>query len=328
MTDKNLSINMVTTPISQTSRWAEVDRATLLVIALLALAPLIAPEHFLSELTRTAIYGLAACAVGFAIRHGRMVSFGHAAFFGLGAYAVLIARNLGLEDAIAVVPFALILVAIVALGIGFLSLRTRGVAFIMITLGFAQMVFFIISSMQSLGASDGLALVGRNTLFGLSTESTITFHYITLAVLILGLMVMMRISASPAGMALKGIAADERRLRALGFASQQLLLSTFVLSAVLTGFAGVLTANFYYFVSPAYLHWLVSGELLVMIAIGGIATLSGGLYGAIVLIIAEAILSQYTSYWRILLGPAVILSVLYLRNGLHPAINRLLGGKS
>lgn len=304
-----------------------VDRATILLIVLLGVAPLVAPEHFLSELTRTAIYGLAACAVGFAIRHGRMVSFGHAAFFGLGAYSVLIARNLGLSDAITVVPFALTLVAVVALAIGYLSLRTRGVAFIMITLGFAQMVFFIISSIQSLGASDGLAIFGRNTVMGMSIESTITFHYVSLSVLVLGLLLMMRISASPAGMALKGIAADERRMRAMGFAPQQLLLSTFVLSAVLAGAAGVLTANFYYFVSPAYLHWLVSGELLVMIAIGGIATLSGGLFGAMVLILAEAILAQYTSYWRILLGPAVILSVLYLRNGLHPALNRLLGGK-
>lgn len=328
MTQRNPAANGSEPGIANLGFSIGIDRATILLIALLVLAPLVAPEHFLSELTRTAIYGLAACAVGFAIRHGRMVSFGHAAFFGLGAYSVLIARNMGLEDAITVVPFALLLVAIVALAIGYLSLRTRGVAFIMITLGFAQMVFFIISSMQSLGASDGLAIFGRNTVLGASIESTITFHYVALGVLILGLLLMMRISASPTGMALKGIAADERRLRALGFAPQQLLLSTFVLSAILTGFAGVLTANFYYFVSPAYLHWLVSGELLVMIAIGGIATLSGGLFGAMVLILAEATLAQYTSYWRILLGPAVILSVLYLRTGLHPAINRLLGGKS
>ena len=116
-------------------------------------------------------------------------------------------------------------------------------------------------------------------------------------------------------------------MTALGFSTGRLQLACFVISAGITGLAGALAANFYYFVSPAYLHWIVSGELLVMVALGGLASLSGGLFGALVLILAEALLSQYTTYWRILLGPAVILAVLYLHSGLHPALQRLLGGR-
>lgn len=303
------------------------DRAMLLLLALFALAPLVLEAYLVGELTRVMIYGMAACAVGFAIRHGGLVSFGHAAFFGMGAYCVLMARNAGYQDALLVWPLALLAVALLALVIGLLSLRTGGVAFIMITLGFAQMVYFVVSGSQSLGAADGLPLFGRDMLAGISLDATEAFHYLVLVALGLVLLVMTRLSRSPAGLALRGIAHDERRMKALGYAPKRLQLTSFVFSAVVAGFAGVLAANFYQFVGPAYLHWLVSGELLVMVALGGIASLSGGLFGALILVLFEAVFSEYTTYWRIFLGPAVILSVLYLHKGVHPALERLLGGR-
>ena len=301
------------------------DRALILLLLIFALSPLVLKGYFVGELTRAMIYGMAACAVGFAIRHGGLVSFGHAAFFGLGAYAVLVARNLGIEQAYVVWPLALLTVAMAALLIGSLSLRTAGVGFLMITLGFAQMVYFIVSSNQALGASDGMAILARDRIAGLTLESTSAFHYLTLVILSIAIFVMHRLSQAPAGLALRGIAHDERRMRALGYATKRLQLSAYTFSAVVTGLAGVLAANYYHFASPAYLHWTVSGELLVMVALGGVASLSGGLFGALVLIIFEAALAQHTTYWRIFLGPLVILSVLYLRHGLRPAIGRLLG---
>ncbi|HEU0222990.1 MAG TPA: branched-chain amino acid ABC transporter permease [Paracoccaceae bacterium] len=167
--------------------------------------------------------------------------------------------------------------------------------------------------------------MGRDAILGLPIESTQTFHFVVLALLVLVLVLLHRLSQAPFGLALLGIASDERRMTALGFATSRLQLACFVISAGITGLA--LAANFYYFVSPAYLHWIVSGEFLVMVALGGLASLSGGLFGALVLILAEAVLSQYTTYWRILLGPAVILAVLYLRAGVHPALQRLLGAR-
>lgn len=326
MTHASEKMEMNVASVHRGRQLAGADRALILVLLAFAIAPLVLKGYVVSELTRGMIYGMAACAVGFAIRHGGLVSFGHAAFFGLGAYCVLIARNWGLEDAHLVWPLALFLVTLAALLIGLLSLRTNGVGFIMITLGFAQMVYFIVSSNQAVGAADGMAIFARDRFAGFSLESTQGFHYLTLAILVLVIFVMHRISLSPAGLALRGVAHDERRMRALGYAPKQLQLAAFMFSAVVAGFAGVLSANYYHFASPAYLHWTVSGELLVMVALGGTASLSGGLFGALALIIFEAVLSQYTTYWRIFLGPVVVLSVLYLHHGLQPSIGRLLGG--
>jgi branched-chain amino acid transport system permease protein len=162
----------------------------------------------------------------------------------------------------------------------------------------------------------------------LSIEATVNLHYVTLALLCVVLIILQRLSRAPFGFALRGVAHDERRMRALGFAPGRLQILSFVLSAAVTGLAGVLAANFYYFASPSYLHWVVSGELLVMVALGGIGALSGGLFGALVLILSEMVLAEYTTYWRIILGPIVVLAVLFLREGLHPALQRLLGGRN
>ncbi|WJR76872.1 branched-chain amino acid ABC transporter permease [Bradyrhizobium sp. NP1] len=273
------------------------------------------------------IYGLGASALGFAIRHGGLASFGHAAFFGLGAYAVLAANLAGLKDAFIVWPLAIGFVAMVATLIGLLSLRTRGVSFIMLTLGFAQMFFIVVSSIQGFGAADGKALPERNSIAGLSIADTVTFHYVVLAVLVAISFVIYRLSHASMGAVLRGIACDERRMRALGFRTPRLQLLSFVFSAAATAVAGILAANYYYFVSPSYLHWIMSGDLLAMAALGGIGSLYGGMFGAFVLVIVEVILAPYTTYWRLFLGLLIVLSVLLFDRGVHPALNRALGGR-
>ncbi|MBF9234853.1 branched-chain amino acid ABC transporter permease [Microvirga alba] len=300
--------------------------ANALLVALLALAPFLFESHIVGSLTRGMIYGMAACAVGFIIRCGGMVSFGHAAYFGLGAYSVLIAQKIGLTEALLIWPIAVLVSAAASLAIGSLSLRTRGVSFIMITLGFAQMVYFVISSVQGLGGADGLGLQARNQIGGVSLESPTRFHFVVLALLLVVFCVLSRVGRSPLGMALAGIRQNERRLKALGYNTTRLQLTAFVLSAAITGLAGALAAEFYLYVSPGLLHWIVSGELLVMATLGGVTALMGGLFGALVLLLAEVLISEFTTYWRMALGPVVIVAVLYLRQGLQPALQKMLGG--
>jgi branched-chain amino acid transport system permease protein len=297
-----------------------------LLLALLAAAPLAADSHVVSSVTRGMIYGMAACAVGFIVRYGGMVSFGHAAYFGIGAYTVLIAHLLGTTSALIVWPCAVLAAVLASLFIGALSLRTRGVSFIMITLAFAQMAYFILSSIQEIGGSDGLGLGGRSTLGFVSLEGTAAFHFVVLGLLAGVLLLLSRVARSDFGLALAGIRQNERRLAALGYDTVRLQLSAFALSAAITGLAGALAAEFYMFVSPGHLHWTLSGELLVMATLGGVTTLTGGLFGALALLLAEVLLSELTTYWRVILGPVVIVAVLYLRQGLQPALQKLLGG--
>lgn len=298
-----------------------------LLLTLLAVAPVLFDSHIVSSLTRGMIYGMAACAVGFTIRYGGMVSFGHAVYFGLGAYTVLAARTSGVAEALAIWPLATLVAVGAALLIGTLALRTRGVSFIMITLGFAQMVFFILSSVQERGGADGLGLKGRSTIGPLSLESTTGFHLVVLVILLIVLGALATVARSPLGLALNGIRQNERRLSALGYDTTRLQLVAFVLSAAITGLAGALAAEFYVFVSPGLLHWIVSGELLVMATLGGLTALTGGLFGAMALLLAEVLLTEFTTYWRMILGPVVIVAVLYLRQGLQPALQKLLGGR-
>lgn len=297
---------------------------TMAFILVMALVPAFLSPHLVSGFTRVLIYGLAACAVGFTIRYGGMVSFGHAAYFGIGAYAVLILQLSGVNEALVVWPVAAAAAGVLGLAVGAMSLRTRGVSFIMITLSFAQMIYFIISSIQELGASDGLVLSSRNTIAGMPLGAVTGFHYVVLVLAALILFVMIKVSASPLGLALNGTRQNERRLVALGFDTYRIQLVCFTFSAAITGLAGALAANFYLFVSPSFLHWLVSGEFLVMAALGGLGSLAGGFFGALLIVGAEGLLADLTTYWRIILGPVVILAVLFFNRGLEPALRKIL----
>jgi branched-chain amino acid transport system permease protein len=301
--------------------------AVVLLFAALALAPLVFESYIVSALTRAMIYGIAASAVGFIIWRGGMVSFGHAAYFGAGAYTALIAQMNGHHEVLFIWPLAMLVGALLALGLGAISLRTRGVSFIMVTLGFAQMLYFVMSSLQVIGAADGLALQSRGTFLGFSLSSTTAFHVLVLGVLVVNVLTLAILAVSPFGAALSGIRQNERRIVALGYKTNRLLLVNFIISAALTSLAGAIAACFYAFVSPSFLHWIVSGELLVMAALGGIGTVAGGIFGALALLLAEHIFSEFTSYWRIILGPLVIVAVLFLHKGLLPAIQDLLGGR-
>lgn len=305
----------------------------LLVLALMPLAARLLGEPFLISLfTRIVIYAVAAVSLDLIVGYGGLVSLGHGAFFGLGAYAVgilavqggrgldvalLSGIGLGGGSALLVWPIAVAAAGVLALLIGALSLRTSGVFFIMITLAFAQMVYFFFVSLTGLGGADGISLRRRNALPGLDLGDAVTFYYVCLALLVGFLALCRRVVDSRFGMVLRGCKQNERRLRALGVATYGYKLVAFALAGAGAGLAGALIANHTEFVSPGIMHWSRSGQLLVMVLLGGMGTLFGPAFGAAALLLLEEVLVGYTQHWMIVLGPVLVLVVLFAPRGLY-----------
>jgi branched-chain amino acid transport system permease protein len=278
--------------------------------------------------TRILVMGLAAASLDLIVGFGGMVSFGHAAFFGIGGYMVgMLAFHAheetaflgifpGTNQALVAWPAAIVAGGLAALAIGALSLRTTGVHFIMITLAFAQMIFFLFVSLKYYGGDDGLSFRPRNLLPGLDTRDETSFYYVVAALLVGFLMLARRLLDARFGMALRGVRENERRLAALGIAPYGIKLAAFTLAGAVAGLAGALMANQARFVSPELLHWTKSGDLLIMVILGGLGTLYGSVLGAAVLILLETVLSAWTEHWMIVLGPILVALILFARGGL------------
>ncbi|MFE1597344.1 branched-chain amino acid ABC transporter permease [Methylobacterium sp. ID0610] len=278
--------------------------------------------------TRMMILGLAALSLDLVLGYGAMVSFGHAAFIGIGAYAVGILDAHGIHDLAVQVPAALAACALFALATGAISLRTRGVYFIMITLAFGQMAYFFMVSLAAYGGDDGMALARRSTLFGRPLlDGDLPLFYAVLAVLAGALLVLRRVVASRFGRVLRGTRDNAVRMEAIGFSALPYRLTAYTLAGALAGLAGVLLANQAEFVSPAYMSWQRSGELIVMVVLGGMGTLVGPVVGAAALIAVEEGLAQYSEHWRLGLGLILVLTVLLTRGGLAGLAARLTGGR-
>jgi len=303
----------------------------LLLVAALALPPLLAAlgqGFYVGFAARVLIMALAALALDLVMGLGGMVSFGHAAFLGIGAYVVgigswhvfdgsAVAFGLpGSENALVVWPLAMLVSGLGALAIGALSLRTSGVHFIMITLAFAQMVFYLAGGLKTYGGDDGITLYNRSELLGLKLADPFTFYYLCLGLLVVTLVVLLRLRASRFGMVLRGVRDNERRMRALGFPTYRYKLAAFVLSGMICGLAGALLANASEFASPALMSWQKSGELLVMVVLGGMGSLVGPVLGAVALMALEEGLADLTQHWQVILGPLLLLLALSARRGL------------
>ncbi len=317
--------------------------AVALALAVLAAMPLIAQAlgnpALVGLSTRILIYAIAAASLNLVLGYGGLVSFGHAAFFGVGGYVVailffhqrfqepLFGLMLGSDQLLVTVPAAIVVSGFVALLIGALALRTSGVQFIMITLAFAQMLFFLFVALKKYGGDDGLTMRRRNELFGLNMRDDATFYFITLALAVLFFALVWRIVNSRFGMVLGGIRQSERRMAAIGVSTYRYKLAAFVLSGMGAGLAGALQANYARFASPDMLHWTKSGELMMMVILGGAGTLFGPAYGAAALIFLEVNLAQYTERWQIILGPILILIILFFRGGIAGLIDKLAGRK-
>jgi len=295
--------------------------AASVVLVLLLLVPLSTPlfghSFYVEVVSRAMIWAIAALSLNLILGYGGMVSFGHAAYFAIGAYAVGIPAYYEIYDGVIQWPLALAVSGIVALIFGAISLRTRGVYFIMITLALTQMLYFLGLSAEEYGADDGLVIEMRSRFYGLfNIEDQLTLYYLTFAIMVLTLLFIHRLVNSRFGMVLRGAKSNQARMQAIGFNVFRYKLTGFVIAGVMCGLAGALMGNFTNFVNPDMAHWTRSGDLIIMVVLGGMGSLFGPIFGALAFLLLEEFLSDLTEHWAIIFGPFLIMVVLFGRGGI------------
>ena len=312
-------------------REAWVNSALIALLAAFVGYAVLVDEPFLITLaTRIVIFAIAGIGLNLALGYGGLVSFGHAAFFGLGGYACgILASHAqdytpifeapflieGTNQMLIIWPVALIVSALAALVIGALSLRTSGVYFIMITLAFAQMIFFFAISWPAYGGEDGLSIYVRNEFPGMDQFAPMGLFQVAVGVLVIVLLLTWRITNARLGLALQAARQKPGRVSAVGIKPYGVRLTVFVVSAAITGWAGALYADLNKFVSPSMLSWETSGEIMIIVILGGVGRLFGPLAGAILFILLEHYLGGIFEFWKILLGLALLAVVLFARGG-------------
>jgi len=299
----------------------------LLLLLALVLLPvyveLTGSRFLLTLFTRIVILALAAVSLNLILGYGGMMSFGHAAYLGIGGYAVGMLAFEGITSGFVQWPVALLVSAFFAFVIGALSLRTRGVYFIMITLAFAQMAYYIVAGLARYGGDDGLTIEKRSQFIApINLSNKVQFYYICLVLLCGAIYLVWRLVNSRFGMALQGARSNDTRMRAIGFPTYRYKLIGFVIAGTLCGLAGALLANHTDFVSPAMMYWTRSGDLIIMVVLGGMGSTFGPLFGAVALLVLEELLSGITEYWQIILGPLLLLVVLFARGGIDGLLGK------
>ena len=278
--------------------------------------------YYIGLARRVMIFAIAAASLNFIMGFGGMVSLGHAAFVGLGAYTVAIAMANGLTSAWIAWPLAMLVAATFALAIGAISLRTRGVYFIMITLAFAQMLYYLAVGLKQYGGEDGLNLPARSQIgFGLDLGHEPTLYWVVLALLAAVMLGLNRAVDARFGRVLLGIRENEARMEAIGFPTFRYRLAAFTIAGAIAGLAGALIANHNLFVSPAAMHWTQSATLVVMVLLGGIGYRYGGLAGATALLLLEEFLAAFTDYWHLPLGLILLAIVFFAPRGIAGALS-------
>src|SRR6516165_8603413 len=301
------------------------------LIAVLALVPLYTALNgnafTLALFTRIVILAIAALSLDLIMGFGGMVSFGHAAYLGIGGYVIGILAKEGVNSGFVQWPLALAVSALFALAVGALSLRTRGVYFIMITLAFAQMVYYVAIGLDRYGGDDGLTIYKRSQFGELVNLSNKTlFYYLCLVLLLASIYLVWRIVNSRFGMVIQGARSNERRMSAIGFPTFRYRLVCFVIAGAMCGLAGALLANHTNFISPATMHWTRSGDLIVMAVLGGMQAMFGPLIGALTFLILEEGLSRLTEYSNLILGPLLLVVAISIRGGIDGLITGRRGG--
>jgi branched-chain amino acid transport system permease protein len=253
--------------------------------------------YYVSFASRVLIYALAATSLNLILGYGGMVSFGHAAFVGAGAYTAAIMIVEGAPSALLGWPLAMGVGALLALGVGVLSLRTGGVYFIMLTLAFAQMIYYLCVSMKSYGGEEGLNLPVRSSLPGFDLKDDISFYFVCLMLLCLSLFLMKRVISSRFGHVIQAIRENQTRMQAIGYDVQRYKLVCFVIAGAFGALAGALLVNHGKYVSPAMMHWTQSGTLMIMVIMGGVGRQYGGVLGALVLLGIEELLANHKVAW-------------------------------
>src|SRR5665213_4562510 len=298
--------------------------ALLMFLALVPVYCAATGNYFLMTLfNRILILAMAAVSLNLIMGFGGMVSFGHAAYLGIGGYAVGILAKEGINSGFVQWPVALLASGLFALAVGALSLRTRGVYFIMITLAFAQMTYYVAIGLDRYGGDDGLTIYKRSDFAGLiDLSSRVQFYYLCLACLFGGIYLVWRIVNSRFGLVVQGLRSNEARMQAIGFPATRYRLVCFVIAGTICGLAGALLATNTDFVSSAVMYWTRSGDLMVMVILGGMGSLFGPVIGAIIYLVLEEFLSQLTEYWALIMGPLLLLIVLFGRGGIMGMLGR------
>ena len=292
----------------------------LLLAAVPPVASLFNQPFYLDLVRRIMIFAIAAASLNLILGYGGMISFGHAAYLGVGGYAVGVLAHYGVVDGVLQWSLAVCASALVALVIGAVSLRTSGVYFIMITLAFTQMLYYLGISIEEFGGDDGMRLAGRSRFPGIDLGDSDVFYYLVLAILVLVLFFGQRLVNSRFGMVIRAARSNEARTRAIGFSPYPYRLAAFVIAGAVCGLAGALLVNHTAYLTPEFMNWTRSGELMFMVILGGMGSVAGPVLGAFALLVLEDLLSGWTQHWQIILGPLLVLSVLFFRRGLAGVI--------
>jgi len=299
---------------------------TISAMVLLFVLPLAAwyagNDFYLDFMTRIICLAIAAVSLNLILGYGGMVSFGHAAFIGIGAYAVGIPAYHGYESAWLHFPLAIGLAAVFALITGAVSLRTRGVYFIMITMAFAQMAYYFFLSLEEYGGDDGMTLWSRSDFGFMDISDGLTFFLLCYGSLGVVTYFIFRLVNSRFGMVLRGCNSNEARMKALGYNTYAYRLTAYVISGAICGLAGALIANLQDFITADTMTWTRSGELMFMVILGGAGSLFGPVFGAVAFLVIEEILSAFTLYWALPFGILLILSVLFVKGGVNGLVQR------
>jgi branched-chain amino acid transport system permease protein len=297
-------------------------RLVLLALVLLfAAAPpaaiLLGQPFYIDLLRRVMIFAIAAVSLDLILGYGGMVSFGHAAYLGAGAYAVTILALHGVHAGLLQWAAAIGASMLLALAIGAISVRTSGIHFIMITLAFTQMLYYLGISLDVYGGDNGMRLPMRSQFGGLiDLRNGTQFYYLVLALLVLVVLGVRRLVESRFGMVIRAAKSNEARTRAIGLSPYRYRLAAFVIAGGICGLAGALLINHTAYLTPDLMHWTRSGDILFMVILGGIGSTVGPVLGALALLVLENALSNWTEHWQIILGPLLVLVVLFARRGL------------
>lgn len=316
------------TPVRSKLSALRSPRFVVAAVILLALAALPIFSIFLNQpflitlFSRIMIYGVAAMSLNLLIGYVGLVSFGHALYLMLGAYAVAILQFYGFNNGWLQLLVAVASAALVATLTGLICLRTSGIAFIMITLAFAQMFFFLGISLKEFGGDDGMRLEARSILTPLDLNATAVLYYVIFGLVLITLIFTWRLINSRYGYVLRSIKSNERRTKALGYKTDRYKLGAFVMAACICAVAGVLLANLSKYTSPSYGAWSLSGELIVIVVLGGIGTVIGPLVGAVALLLFEEFLTSSANpwvaqHWQLILGASIVLIVLVAKRGIY-----------
>jgi branched-chain amino acid transport system permease protein len=289
------------------------------VLALAALPPAtlaLGEPYYVDLVGRIMVFAIAAISLNLILGYGGLVSFGHAAYLGIGGYSVGILAFYGFDNGFLQWGVAIGASALVALAIGAVSIRASGVYFIMITLAFTQMLYYLGISLEEYGGDDGMRLARRSAFPLIDLADPLQFYYAVLALMVLVLALVHRIVNSRFGLVLRAAKSNEARSLAIGFSPYPYRLAAFVIAGAICGLAGALLVNLTGYLTPGFMHWERSGTLMFMVILGGMATSAGPLLGAFALLFVEDLLAGWTQHWQLILGPLLVLSVIFFRRGL------------